>query len=171
MIKIYKTILSLYKEKFLNSSKEFQKGFQACLYLFKVGIEKSTSFNLQLRVEELSRRNKKLSKENTKLREEIDKYKENLNQKELFSLHPSQFKEYVLETPYGDFRVVINASKETLMVLWYSFVRATKFSSINECKSKFLAMITGLKSKGFIAYKDLKTAKKETLYDNQFRES
>lgn len=172
MIQIYRKLLSIYKEKFPDSTEEFKKGFWACTVMLQKEIKTSTRYNLQVKAHEDSITIKKLTKEVNHLRHVVEVHKQKLKFKELVSITPiDEFKSFELETTKGDFKIVINASAETLMVIWFKFLEDVKYNSSDECKSKFLNYLIKFKAKGFRAFKDLKTAKKEIGYDYKSRQT
>lgn len=164
MFKIYETILSLYKERFSKSTAEFKAGFEMALLFLEIGIKKSTSYNANYQLEMLTRKQRKLVQENNFLQIQLDAYKDELNRRDLVSIKTiGNYREFILETAFGDFSIVINANKETLMAVWFMFLMKTEYHTVEECKTKFMGFLQQLKGKNLIVYKDIKTAKREVL--------
>lgn len=162
MILIYKTILSLYKEKFQKSTKEFKSGFEACMIMLQKGIKMNPNYNLHVKIYEDEIKYNRLRKENARLRQENTILRVEANKRLLVSdTHTLIFKTYEVNCDCGYFSFVVNAESETVMAIYISFMIEAKYTSIAECKAKFLDYFNKLNAKGFRIYKDMKTARKE----------
>lgn len=172
MLEIYKTISSIYKEKFQKvSTNEFKAGFGMAMELLRVGLIKQPKFNLALKLYETERALTKLKTTNEAQRKELKVLLSKLNTQALIVPKPLDiFKIYDLQVNDKEtINIIINADKETVMMLWFYFLRKTVYVTAEECKAKFIVFINGYTSKGFIIYKDIKTYNKENDNDSKKR--
>lgn len=168
MFKIYRTICTILNDRFADSTPEFKAGAAAAMRLLKLGIEKDVKFDLHVEIERLKRESKKLTREIALLRGQNVHLNLELNFKSLTAPYPTGvFKEYEIPAITGGvFKICINADRDSVATMFLIFNRYSKYKSADECKSKFLGFLKTLKEKGFLAYKDMKTARKEAPHDS-----
>lgn len=163
-LNVFQKVLSLYKERYQDSTDEFKKGMETTLKLFLIGIKREDSYNLNVRIIELEKKEKEKEKIIRNQKEEINKLIKKTSKQIFISGAPlNEFMFYELPdvTKGEDIVIVVNMDKETFMMLWYIFIARYTWTKSDECKSKLISFINRYEAQGFKAYKDLKTARKE----------
>lgn len=163
MLIILYTIKSLYRRFYSKESEEFKNGFERCLYLFELGMNKHPQFNSFIegiqKDKEIKELNKQIRDKDYKIRNlEIRADAKSINTKGPLD----HFREYDVVT--GDasvFSIISNLSFETFSQVITNFSFRYGWTDITEAKAKLLQFINSKSSNGYKAYKDEKTARKE----------